>query len=103
MEEKFNLLKENEAKYAEIIANSNMEAEELKKQAHKKISDIELVYREELEKERKHLYSKGEQKIKKLVSEIDEENKKELDKISKIKKEVLENAANKVIKEIFNV
>ena len=103
MEEKFNLLKENEAKYAEIIANSKMEAEELKKQAHKKISDIELSYREELEKERKHLYSKGEQKIKKLISEIDEENKKEVDKISKIKKEVLENAADKAINEIFGI
>lgn len=103
MEEKFNLLKENEAKYAEIIANSKMEAEELKKQAHKKISEIELGYREELEKERKHLYSKGEQKIKKMISEIEGENKIALDKISKIKSDVLDKAADKALKEVFNI
>ena len=103
MEEKFNLLKENEAKYAEILANSKTEAENIIKEAHKKIAGIESDYRTELEKERKHLYSKGEQKIKKLNEEISAENKNEIEKISKIKADVLDKASDELLKQIFEI
>jgi len=103
MENKFNLLKENEVKYAEIIVNSKREAEDILKEGQKKIANIESEYRVELEKERKHLYSKGEQKIKKLIDEIDSENKKELEQISKIKSDILEKASDIALKEVFDV